>query len=91
MSLLEGLMDAAYFDGSSCQRAIPAPRDETWLEQQGLGTKSCADAWCKLLRTHTKQTELINIKFLPGDRPWRKPRVELPCWHPSHDDTKYWR
>jgi len=91
MSLLEGLMDLIWFDGSTAMRAIPAPRDETLLEQSGLGTKSCADAWCKMLIKHGGTKDCHRIKYVKGNAPWRKPKTQLNAWDTSHDDTKYWK
>ena len=99
---LEHLMAAGYYDGSSCDYAIPAPRSETYLESQGLGEQSTADLCVAAMKRYISQTVRprptweqtladMRIKCRPGETVWRAPKRSKNAWDADHDDTQYWK
>ena len=99
---LEHLMAVGYFDGSSYDRAIPAPRIETLLESNGLGEQSTSDLCIIAMKRYMSTTYRprptweatladMRIKCRPGETVWRAPKREKKAWEADHDDTQYYK
>jgi hypothetical protein len=89
-------------DGSSYERAIPAPRSETLLESMGLGEQSTSDLCIIAMKRYMSPTvrprptweatlAAMRTKCRPGETVWRAPPRLKKAWEADHDDTQYWK